>query len=185
MTRWPADTANRLHLAALDLFAQQGFDSTTIEQISEAAGVTPRTFHRLFIDKDEVLFFRDAAMELLLVECLDKALDSGCIPVEAVLESFRALARTFEAERDSLAIRQALLRDNPRLLGRQLVKQEGWKTAMSSRIIARGIKRDEAVLAVAKTAAVMQLAFDDWVLGRGRSLVRLLNKISSMEGSTS
>lgn len=181
MTRWPAGTADRLHLAALTLFAEQGFEATTVEQIAAAADVTPRTFHRLFRDKDEVLFFRDAAMELLLIEHLDEALGNGEEPLNAALAAFRALARTFEDERAALAARQALLHDNPRLLGRQLVKQEGWKAAMVARTTEQGTPRDAAVLAVARAGAVMQLAFDDWVNGRGRSLVRVLDRIADTE----
>lgn len=181
MTRWPSGTADRLHLAALALFAEHGFEATTVEQIAAAAGVTPRTFHRLFRDKDEVLFFRDAAMELLLVEQLDEQLDNCVQPFDAALAAFRTLARTFENERAALAARQTLLRDNPRLLGRQLVKQEGWKASMVALLAEQGVPHDMAVLSVARAAAVMQLAFDDWTNGRGRSLVRLLDQISTTE----
>ncbi len=49
--------------AALELFASQGFDQTSVEQIAQAAGVSRSTFFRQFGGKDDVVF---ADHELLL-----------------------------------------------------------------------------------------------------------------------
>jgi AcrR family transcriptional regulator len=49
-------TREALRQAALDRFLADGFDSTTIAQIADDAGVTVRTFYRHFASKDEVLF---------------------------------------------------------------------------------------------------------------------------------
>src|SRR5689334_1631678 len=42
--------------SAIELFTTQGYDVTTIEQISAAAGVAPRTFFHHFATKDDILF---------------------------------------------------------------------------------------------------------------------------------
>src|SRR4051812_42568170 len=53
----PRATSRRvLELIALDLFTEQGFDATTVEQISERAGVSRRTFFRYFDSKAAVLW---------------------------------------------------------------------------------------------------------------------------------
>jgi AcrR family transcriptional regulator len=42
--------------AAFDLFAERGFDGTTIADIAEAAEIAPRTFFSYFPSKDDVVF---------------------------------------------------------------------------------------------------------------------------------
>lgn len=48
-------TREKIQSAALDLFLEQGYDATTVERISVAAGVSHMTFFRHFPSKDAVL----------------------------------------------------------------------------------------------------------------------------------
>ena len=54
--RPPSTSRRELRLIALRLFAQRGFDNTTIEQIAAEAGVSERTFFRYFTTKASVLW---------------------------------------------------------------------------------------------------------------------------------
>ena len=56
VARWEPDAKGRLRRAALELFADGGFEPTTVAEIAGPAGVTERTFFRHFADKREVLF---------------------------------------------------------------------------------------------------------------------------------
>jgi AcrR family transcriptional regulator len=49
-------TAQALQKAALALFAKNGYDETTTDEIAERAGVSPRTFFRYFPTKESVLW---------------------------------------------------------------------------------------------------------------------------------
>src|SRR3954465_12133320 len=52
-TRRRLGTHEEIHQAALELFEQQGVRETTVQQIAERAGVSPRTFFRYFTSKEQ------------------------------------------------------------------------------------------------------------------------------------
>ena len=56
MGRWEPDAAGRLREAALELFVEQGYDATSVDQIAERAGVGRSTFFRTFPTKEAVIF---------------------------------------------------------------------------------------------------------------------------------
>jgi len=63
MGRWEPNSRGRLQEAALALYAERGFDQTTVAEIAARAGVTERTFYRHFADKREVLFGGSAVLK--------------------------------------------------------------------------------------------------------------------------
>ena len=64
-------TRTRIIDAAIALFDTQGFAHTTVDQIAEAAEVSPRTFFRYFGTKEAVVFNRADEAEKALVKALE------------------------------------------------------------------------------------------------------------------
>lgn len=108
--------------AALKLFAEHGYESTTVREIADAAGVTERTFYRYFEGK-EGLFAEEAIrwMEALRTAIVarpiaEPALQAIAHAMTTVIGTNldRGLGRVFEGARPL----QALQRASPRPLRR-------------------------------------------------------------------
>jgi AcrR family transcriptional regulator len=65
--RKKAKTRAAIQEHALRLFQEQGYDATTVEQIAEAAEVSPSTFFRYFPTKEDVVLY-DALDPLFIAE---------------------------------------------------------------------------------------------------------------------
>jgi AcrR family transcriptional regulator len=62
---------NAIWDAAIDLFAEKGFDETTVDDIVEAAGVSRRSFFRYFSSKTDLMTQRGTVTyERLLIEAM-------------------------------------------------------------------------------------------------------------------
>src|SRR5947208_16912008 len=83
MARWEPGARERLVVAAVELFSEQGYDETTVAQIAERAGVTKSTFFRHFSDKRELLVAGQEMLSRLLADGIAEAPD-GAGPLEAV-----------------------------------------------------------------------------------------------------
>src|SRR5881275_2543735 len=73
MGRWEPGADGRLRVAAMELYAERGFEQATVAEIAERAGVTARTFFRHFADKQEVLFSGSVQLQERLVAALESA----------------------------------------------------------------------------------------------------------------
>src|ERR1041384_2654995 len=84
MGRWKPDARGRMVGAAMELFAERGFEDTTAGDIAQRAGVTERTFFRHFTDKREVLFDGSKTMERTACDAI-LAAPADHTPLEAAL----------------------------------------------------------------------------------------------------
>lgn len=112
------ETRRALRQAALRLFAERGYDETTVEDITEAADVAVRTFFRYFRSKHDVLVGEIAELSVRLRHRLD-ARPPDELPMVAVrtavcgLVSGMVAAREFD--RESLLLQARLIEEEPEL----------------------------------------------------------------------
>jgi AcrR family transcriptional regulator len=104
--------------AALDLFATQGFEATSVEQIAHAAGISRSTFFRQFGGKDDVVF---ADHELLLDRIREFLAGDHADPWRAVCEASVLVYSHFAADPDLARRRYAVVRQVPALREREIV----------------------------------------------------------------
>src|ERR1700710_2369342 len=96
MGRWEPGARERLVVAAVDLFTEQGYDETTVAQIAERAGVTRSTFFRHFSDKRELLTAGQQALSQLLADGIAEA-PAGVTPLAAVAAGLERVSRAVGA----------------------------------------------------------------------------------------
>lgn len=167
MGRWQPDAQGRLQQAALTLFAKQGFESTTVAEIAEQAGLTKRTFFRYFADKREVLFQgADELKQLFVTEVADAA--DTASPMEAVALALDGVAALFEERREFAAVRQQVIASNPELQERELIKLASLAQAIAEALRRRGVEDPAAILTAEAGITVFRVAFELWVQDANR-----------------
>jgi AcrR family transcriptional regulator len=162
MVRWEPDARGRLAEAALELYAERGFERTTVAEIAERAGLTERTFFRHFADKREVLFGGSSSLEELLVGAVANAPDSFA-PIEAVGAALDAVGAMFRDRREFSRQRQAIIAASAELRERELIKLASLSAALSEALRGRGVSEPEASLTAEVGIAVFRIAFERWV----------------------
>ncbi|GAA2568510.1 TetR/AcrR family transcriptional regulator [Microbacterium binotii] len=117
-TASPSAARDDVVAAALDLFARQGFEATSVDQIAQAAGISRSTFFRQFGGKDDVVF---ADHELLLDKLRTYLARPHENPWEAVCEASMQVYRHFAADPELARRRYTVVRDVPALRDREIV----------------------------------------------------------------
>ena len=83
--------------AAWELFAEQGYDDTSINDIADRANVAPRTFFRYFPTKEAVLYPQfEELLRLVREEFRKRPADEPVI--NSLFESFEVLSGSLEGE---------------------------------------------------------------------------------------
>jgi AcrR family transcriptional regulator len=162
MGRWEPDARGRLAKAALELYSQQGFDQTTVEEIARQAGLTERTFFRHFADKREVLFWGAAALETELLAGLDVAPTSAGA-FDLVAAAVGVIAADFEPRREFARRRQLIINANAELQERERIKLASLASALGAALRRRGVGDTAAILAGEMGIAVFRVGFERWI----------------------
>jgi AcrR family transcriptional regulator len=114
------ETRQALEQAALRLFAERGYEQTTVEEIAEAADVAVRTFFRYFSSKQDVLFgdvVKDRVSRLRTELAVRPRRES---PIKSITTVMDLLDVAGEDEEEQILARFDLLRHQPSLRTRYL-----------------------------------------------------------------
>jgi AcrR family transcriptional regulator len=149
-------TRHALGAAALELAVAHGLADVTIEQIAEAADVSPRTFFNYFSSKEEAVVAADVERALVMEERLDARPAD-----EPLLASVRAVVREMvggaDRQRRDFVRQVRLVRANPALVPHQLAAYATIEHRLAA-VIARRTGLGEHDLYPTVTAAAVMSA---------------------------
>jgi AcrR family transcriptional regulator len=163
MGRWEPNARERLERAALALFAEHGYDATTVAQIADHAGLTKSTFFRHFADKREVLFGGPDTLADLFSDAIRTA-PSAATAVDCLAAAFQAVAAVAftPGRHDFAAQRRAVIAANSELQERELLKRAHLASAMAEALRARGADDMTAHLAAEVGVLAFSTAYARW-----------------------
>ena len=167
------DVRLRLQRAALELYAEHGFDRTTAADIAALAGVTERTYFRHFPDKREVLFDGEAAMRTSLVDAVSNA-PTGLPPLPTLREAFLSAVPMFERDRADKELRHRIISSTPELQERGLLKVARLTDAITEALEQRAAPEGLASLAATCGTAVLTRVRLQWLAGSQSDYATLL-----------
>ena len=109
---------------ALELFAEQGYDATSVDEIADAAGISRRTFFRQFRSKEDVVF---ADHEILLAQAREFLAADHDDPWVAVCDAAMLVFERFAQWRAIAVRRYGVIRAVPALLEREIVTESRYE----------------------------------------------------------
>ena len=167
---------------AWTLFARQGFEATTVDQIAEAAGMSRRTFFRYFAGKDELVLDRIVASGRLVADALrDRPADEAAW--RALRAAFGETVALQEQHPETSRRVQIMLRDEPALRTTVEARRRLWLELLAPLTAQRmpGRATDDSVVigaaAVTSSAiACLEVAQIAWATRPGSDLGGLLDE---------
>jgi len=162
MPRWEPDAGERLRGVALDLFLERGYDAVSVEEISERAGLTRRTFSRHFADKRDVLFAGSERLPELVRRSVADA-DPRLTPFAAAVEGLSAVGAVLAGLAHRSADRRTVIAASAELRERERTKSAAVAEAVTGALAERGCDPARAALLGELGALVLRTAFDSWL----------------------
>jgi AcrR family transcriptional regulator len=166
---------------ALRLFTEKGFDTTTVEEIADAAGISVATFYRYFTSKEDSVVTDD--YDPLMVQAfMERPSDERLIDVIRTMMN-DVVIQHIVRDRDVLIARHALRLHTPSL-ATAFHEEEERSMQMFATLIARHVRRapsdvDVRIACGALSGAIhaaAELWFGDGAAGGEKRLRELLNR---------
>jgi AcrR family transcriptional regulator len=161
-------TRERVRREAYRLFAEQGYEATTVDQIADAAEISPSTFFRYFPTKEDVVIQDE--YDPALAEAL-RSRPAGEPIIDALAHALKGpLGKLLEQDREELLLRTRITFTDPAIRARSVAEQERSEDAIAA-IIAERSARSAGDLDVKCAAAAIIAVFTTivrhWVEGDG------------------
>jgi AcrR family transcriptional regulator len=175
--RKKAKTRAAIQEHALRLFRERGYDATTVEQIAEAAEVSPSTFFRYFPTKEDVVLY-DAFDPVLVGAFRAQPAELG--PIQALRGAMREAFEGVPAEELALLReRDALIRKVPELRARML-DEFGRNLQLLAELVAERTGRRADELAVRTLAgAIIGVGIAAWFTGGDDPMTDLVTQFDA------
>jgi AcrR family transcriptional regulator len=181
-----AVVADEIERVAIELFAQRGYTTVTVDDIAEACGISPRTFFRYFPAKADVV----RAHQRRLFDRLERALAARPPtegPVTALRQAFLATTQMRPDDRERVVLVGRLLVEAGEIIDRDVGFEADRRGALVSLVAARAgvdpaADPRPAVVVAAMTAGA-QAAFRAWLEagGEGELAASMANALDLLE----
>ena len=174
--RPPGTSRGAVTRAALELFAERGFDETTVDDIADALGVSRRTLFRYFASKNDMVWGDFDWVLARLRRCLDAT--GADEPLHVALG--RAVVESNRYEDDQLPelrIRMRLITGVPALQAHSTLRYAEWRAVIAEFVAGRlGCGVDDLIPQTVAHAALgtSMAAFLVWVDDPSSDLVENL-----------
>ncbi len=175
--RNPITTRAELEHLAFDLFAEHGFDKTTVDDIARAAGIGRRTFFRYFPSKNDIVWggFDE---ELTRLRANLRACPPTVPLMDAVRQALIDFNRVDPAEIPWHRRRMQLILHTPALQAHSTLRYVAWRQVLAEFVGSR-IGQDEQSLApqaiAYATLGVAIAAYEQWLRREDLELTELLD----------
>ena len=160
-------TERALRDASLKLFATQGYDATTTEEIAEKAGVSARTFFRYFPTKESLLYIGEHDWIQAFTESLPNQ-PTSFSDLEALCATIVELTPRVARRRQSLILFNRAIASSRTLRGLDHDHERDNTILLAKAVAARRQRRtpDEACMLLgAITLLAYRRALDIWLNG--------------------
>lgn len=173
-------TYRSIKRAAVRLAREHGLEHLTVDAISEAAEVSPRTFFNYFSSKEDALIGENFEAGSEVHDAI-LARPPGESPLQmlrgAVADS--QVLRTADERREETVARQRLVRENPELLPRQLAKYAAFERSVAAALAERlDLDPDDDPwpgLLAAIAVSVVRVAAQGWTEDPSRTLAEWID----------
>jgi AcrR family transcriptional regulator len=163
----------RVHIVTvgMSIFAEKGFDATTVDEIANAADVSRRTLFRYFGTKSDIVMEWARGTTSVLTEALRaRPLDEK--PLDSLQAAFQALNHSFTEDVRKVHATAKMVEQTPSLRPHSLLKHAHWEEALAECLRERLAKpkKPAAILLARIAVAAFRTALDEWLSGPGLEL---------------